>query len=167
MFAKWIEEVNRFSFSPVDNGGVEINNDAYAALFSAHENGASIERDASGAPIAVWPDPMQLAVTNKIRDLSKSYTDEIQANIIFNGAIFQTDGDSRDLLSKVLSVGSLPDDFAWFDVSNNPMPMTYIQLQSFAKSILIRGQIAFVKLQKMKAQVRAAETVDDVVKIVW
>jgi hypothetical protein len=45
--------------------------------------------------------------------------------------------------------------------------MTYIQLQGLAAAILDQGQAAFSRLQQLKSQVRAAETVAEVQAVVW
>lgn len=58
MFAKWIDEDGRFSFSTVDNGGIEVGDDYHASLFSAQDDGKQIIRDAQGYPIAVERSPM-------------------------------------------------------------------------------------------------------------
>ena len=92
----------------------------------------------------------------KIGELSQSYNTEVELDIAYMNTTFQADDKSQDMLTGVLSVGSVPAGFYWVDVANNKVAMTYADLQGLAGSILTRSQINFDKLQTLKAQVRAA-----------
>jgi hypothetical protein len=54
MFAKWIEADNAFSFSPTNNGGVEIDDDFYVRLLAENSEGRGvIGRSDEGLPIII------------------------------------------------------------------------------------------------------------------
>lgn len=53
MFAKWINEDGRFSFSRNDNGGVEITAATHEALLLGIPAGKIIVKDAGGFPVLV------------------------------------------------------------------------------------------------------------------
>ena len=80
---------------------------------------------------------------------------------------FQADEASQSVLTKVLVAGAVPTEFAWLDANNMPVNMTYAQLQGLAVAMLAQGQAAFVKLQTLKSQVRAATTVTKAQAVVW
>ena len=53
MYAKWVETDGRFAFSDTNNGGVEILDADYAALFAAQQEGKIIANDGQGNPVAI------------------------------------------------------------------------------------------------------------------
>lgn len=53
MYAKWVEADGRFAFSSTDNGGVEISESDYSALFAAQQAGKVIANDGQGNPVAI------------------------------------------------------------------------------------------------------------------
>lgn len=55
MYAKFITEDGRFNFSVTDNGGVEITDEAHAALFAGQSTGQCITEDVSGNPVLTDP----------------------------------------------------------------------------------------------------------------
>jgi hypothetical protein len=87
------------------------------------------------------------------------------------GHVFQADSASQDILTKTLTslnaVGAVPDGFAWWDISNAPVPMTLAQLNGLAFAMLARGWEAFQHKQALKEAVRSAQIVDDVEIITW
>lgn len=61
IWARWIDEDQRFLFSDQDNGGVVITAEEHAALLEGHSGGKSIAADAGGFPILI--DQPQTPVT--------------------------------------------------------------------------------------------------------
>ncbi|MDW4578787.1 tail fiber assembly protein [Atlantibacter hermannii] len=53
MYAKWVGTDGRFAFSGTDNGGVEISEADYSALFAAQQAGKVIANDGQGNPVAI------------------------------------------------------------------------------------------------------------------
>jgi len=103
----------------------------------------------------------------KIQELYTAYNNANQLDINYMNTTFQADKKSQDLIVSVLSAGSVPTGFFWLDSLNNQVPMTYTQLQGLSGAILARGQANFVKLQSLKAKVKAATTQADLDAIVW
>lgn len=105
--------------------------------------------------------------TTKLTEIETSYNNEISANINYMDTEFQADKDSRDLIVATLSGGVVPDGFFWQDINNIRISMTYVELQGLSASMLIRGQIAFIKKQELKVQITSAATVEEVEAIQW
>lgn len=57
MYAKFIEQDQRFAFSLTDNGGIEIDKTLHAELMSAQRTGKQIVPDKNGIPVAVEQPP--------------------------------------------------------------------------------------------------------------
>lgn len=55
MYAKYIESDGRFAFAEVDNGGVEITQEEYQALFDGQALGKIIVPDENGYPVLSDP----------------------------------------------------------------------------------------------------------------
>jgi len=106
-------------------------------------------------------------VSAKLQDIETSYNNANEIDISYMGTIFQADYKSQNLIVSVLSAGSVPSGFYWFDKVNNKIPMTYTDLQGLSGTILARGQVNFNKLQKLKAQIKNAKTQADLDKVVW
>ena len=105
----------------------------------------------------------------QVNTVTGAYQAAIYAPIAYMGSTFQADSGSQSLMAQVISAsgGSVPAGFAWFDATNNPVAMTFAQLQGLAQAILLRGQPLFVKLQTLKAEIRNANTIGAVTSIVW
>ncbi len=116
-----------------------------------------------------WPPLPTLAQsqTAQIAVIGAAYQAAIQFDITYLSATFNADNNTQLLLVKVLSAGQVPSGFFWQDITNAQIPMTYTQVQGFSVAILERGQLAFVKLQTLKAEIRAALDVASVVLIAW
>jgi len=80
---------------------------------------------------------------------------------------FQADKKSQDLIVSVLSAGSVPSGFYWFDKANNQVAMTYADLQGLSGAILARGQVNFTKLQGLKVKVKSIKTQADLDAVIW
>jgi len=116
---------------------------------------------------AAWVDDLVGYQTAQIAELQKSYQAAIQASVDYMQTTFQADEASQIVLTKVLVVGSVLDGFFWLDSNNAPVLMTYAQLQGLAAAMLAQGQTAFAKLQQLKATVRNATLIGDVLAVVW
>ena len=118
---------------------------------------------------AISNPPLTLAQAQaaQIALIEASYKVVIQADIDYLGTTFNADNSTQLLIVKVLSAGQVPDGFFWQDITNTQILMTYEQVQGFSAAILVRGQLAFVKLQELKTAIRAAFDVASVALIAW
>lgn len=57
--------------------------------------------------------------------------------------------------------------FYWLAADNTQVPFTFADLQGLAAALFAQGHAQFVKLQTLKAQVRAAATVESVTAAAW
>jgi len=119
--------------------------------------------------IAPYVQSLADAQSQQLALMDSSYTTAVTAPIAYMGTTFQADQTSQNLLASVLTAagGALPAGFAWYDVNNAPVTMTFAELQGLAASILGRGQPLFIHKQTQKASIRAASTVAQVQSIVW
>lgn len=114
-----------------------------------------------------WVPNLAKAQSAQIAALAEAYNTAIQLPVDYMGTIFQADDASQTVLTKCLVAGSVPAGFYWLDANNTQVVMTFAQLQGLATTMLIQGQTAFVQLQTLKAQVRAATTLSAVQAVVW
>lgn len=81
IWAKWIEEDQRFLFLDSDNGGVTITLEAHRALLEGQTTGQRIVADADGSPILAAPLAATVAEQENAeriwRDLQLSLTDGV------------------------------------------------------------------------------------------
>jgi len=119
--------------------------------------------------IAPYVQGLADAQSQQLALMDSSYTTAVTAPIAYMGTTFQADQASQDLIASVLTAagGALPAGFAWYDVNNAPVTMTFAQLQGLAASILGRGQPLFIHKQTQKAAIRAASTVAQVQAVTW
>ena len=106
-------------------------------------------------------------VATKLLELKKAYTKANEVDIAYMDTIFQVDKKSQDLIVSALSAGSVPTGFFWLDKVDNKVAMTFVQLQGLSGTILIRNQNNFVKMQELKAQVKATDTQEELDLILW
>ena len=115
-----------------------------------------------------WIFDLNAAIKDKIMDLEIDYAIANQADIIFITRPFQMDNKSRGLLAEVLSVVDyLPDNFAWLDSLNVPVPMDSTTIKQFGGAVLARGYALFSKLQTLKASARMANDQQQLDLIFW
>lgn len=93
----------------------------------------------------------------KLKSAIENYNTLISDDVDYMETTFQADKESQDLITSVLSVGSVPDNFYWLDKENNRIEMTFLQLQGLSKEILIRSQSAFAVLQDQKEFIGTAD----------
>jgi len=105
--------------------------------------------------------------TAKTQELYAAYNKDNETDIPYMSTTFQADKKSQDLIVSVLSAGSVPSGFYWFDKANNQVAMTYADLQGLSGAILARGQVNFAKLQGLKAKVKSAKTQADLDAVIW
>lgn len=177
MYAKWIVEDGRFSFSETDNGGVQITDARHAALFD--DVTKVITADANGLPVAVSRESlMSLAQVQdaQISDLYDAYAAAIAQPVSFTskaGVVktYQADPDSANKLGQMLlaylGAQATPAGFYWLSADNTQVPFSYADLQGLAADMGAQGFAAFAHLQTLKAEVRAATTAAAVSAIVW
>lgn len=127
----------------------------------------ALSKEELDAALPADPVPMETVIADQISALKKSYNDAIQLPVNYMSTTFQADENSQNVLTKSLVAGSVPPGFFWLDSNNVQVPMTFTELQGLAAAMLVQGQAAFAKLQTLKAQVRAATTVEEVGLVVW
>lgn len=125
-----------------------------------------------------WVDARTLAQAqaDQIAALAAAYAIAIVQPISFTTAAgvtqsYQADSQSvsnaTDSMLGCQAAQSTPQGFYWVAADNTQVPFTYADLQGLAAAFFAQGQRAFVKLQTLKAQVRAATSVDQVTTVVW
>ncbi|WP_174995879.1 DUF4376 domain-containing protein [Pandoraea horticolens] len=83
------------------------------------------------------------------------------------------DADSTSQLTLLVATtgynlaGATPKGFYWLSADNRQVPFELPDLKGLYASMLAQGNIAFSKLQTLKAEVRAATTVAAVQAITW
>jgi len=145
-------------FTANSNDTEQLGRDLYAAAIAG----------TLGA-IAPYVQSLSDAQSQQLALMDSSYASAVTAPIAYITTTFQADQASQDLIASVLTAagGVLPAGFAWYDVNNAPVTMTFTELQGLAASILGRGQPLFIHKQTQKAAIRAASTVAQVQAIVW
>ena len=103
----------------------------------------------------------------KIKELQAGYVATVYSNIVHAGHTWSADPDSRTLLAQVLAVGSVPEVMYWRDHSQNPIAMTYAELQALGRAILDRGLLADLNLMTKTAAVNGTTTAAEVNAIAW
>lgn len=115
-----------------------------------------------------WMEDIAAAKDAQIKIIESAYSSAISANIDYMSATFDAGDATQLLLVKVLSSGSVPSGFFWQDINNNQVAMTFTQLKGFSSAMVVRGQIAFIKLQDLKNQIRAiTSNVAEVGAVIW
>jgi len=119
--------------------------------------------------IAPYVQSLSDAQSQQLALMDSSYAASVFSPISCMGTTFQADQASQDLIASVLTAagGALPAGFAWYDVNNAPVTMTFAQLQGLAASILGRGQPLFIHKQTQKTAIRAATAVAQVQAVTW
>lgn len=139
--------------------------------YDAQGNAVLIESigapDASLSPTLPESQQLVIAQTQQLALLAAAYAAAIQQPVAYLDTSFQAGEASQIVLTKVLVVGAVSDGFFWLDANNQPVVMTFAQLQGLAGAMLAQGQAAFAKLQQLKATVRNATAIADVLAVVW
>lgn len=82
MYAKWVDADGRFAFSGTDNGGVEISEADYSALFAAQQAGKVIANDGQGNPVAIdEPAPTEAELQSAAVRQKQQLLDSAQSTI--------------------------------------------------------------------------------------
>jgi len=145
-------------FTADPNDSEQLGRDLYAAAIAG----------TLGA-IAPYVQSLADAQAQQLTLMDSRYSSAVTAPIAYMTTTFQADQASQDLIASVLTAagGALPAGFAWYDVNNAPVTMTFAELQGLAASILGRGQPLFIHKQTQKAAIRAASTVAQVQAVTW
>jgi hypothetical protein len=107
--------------------------------------------------------------------IDSAYDTAMQKPVAYMNTTFQADKDSQDLMNRaitglqaiVATGGTVPANFAWYDVNNQPVTMTLLQLQGLFATGVANVNALFVYKQTQKAAIRAAVTVADVTAITF
>ncbi len=119
---------------------------------------------------------LQQAKDERMATLSGAYAAAIAQPVAFTTAagVAQTyQGDPQSVSNAVSAMlgcqaaQAVPAGFFWLAADNSQVPFTYADLQGLAAALFQQGQAMFVKLQTLKAQVRAASTISAVDAIGW
>ena len=109
MYALWVANDNRFSFSISDNGGVAITDQEWASLISDQESGKIITKDSNGYPVSQIPpaQPMQpngLAFIQSVKNSLGGIAVISESNIPYSAFVFAVqDSDWADMQILVTS----------------------------------------------------------------
>lgn len=138
MFAKWIEDDNRFAFDRADNGGIEISEEAHAQLFGERAMGKVIGRSKNGKPeLQEPPAPTseQLAVAERawrnteiesvkwLRDRHRDELDSARPTTL-------TTEQSGELLDYVQALRDWPASTDFPNMAARPVPPAWIAEQT-------------------------------------
>jgi hypothetical protein len=132
-------------------------------------DGAQFIFPASDAETVETAQQIQLAL------MDKAYNAAMQQPVAYMNTIFQADKDSQDLMNRAITGlqaivaigGTVPADFAWYDVNNQPVTMTLLQLQGLFATGVATVNALFVHKQTQKAAIRAATTIADITAITF
>jgi hypothetical protein len=149
------------------NYAVRNDGQGWRAVNSITDIDSTIETFATSIPAPTAAQLLATAKTAQNAILTAAYTAAIQVNVAYMATTFQADLASQDRLSKVLVAGAVPADFAWRDVGNLDVAMTFVQAQGLAAAMLAQGWAAFKNLKTRKATVSAATTIAAVQAVVW
>jgi hypothetical protein len=129
---------------------------------------------ASGDPSAA--EELAASQAAKISELYANYQVAAQLSVSYKtvagvSQTFQADSASQNTLLIAATgyafAGTTPDGFYWVALDNTQVPFTLDDLKGLYGVMLAQGNVAFNKLQLLKAAVRAAGTVADVEAVAW
>jgi len=158
---KYYKDTNNKPFVFEDNVTAEI-----IAKVEATHNTTLTEITLADYEAMITPTLAELQIA-KVSELYASYNKANELDIPYMSTTFQADKSSQDLIVSVLSAGSVPSGFYWFDKANNQVAMTYADLQGLSGAILARGQVNFTKLQGLKVKVKSIKTQADLDAVIW
>jgi hypothetical protein len=126
-------------------------------------------------PVLTSAELLANAQASQLALIDSAYDTTMQQPVAYMSTIFQADKDSQDLMNRaitglqsiVATGGTVPANFAWYDINNQPVTMTLLQLQGVFATGVANVNTLFVHKQTQKSAIRAATTVSDVTKIVW
>ena len=136
-----------------------------AIIFGDMPKGGSVPTQAE---IDVYE--LDKARVEQIQLLKKGFNNQAYGLVAFKGTTFQADEESRARLLSTLAAWTattLPAGFFWTDSLNNPVPMTYAELQNLLATGATQFFTAFQRLQTQKVAINNATTVIDIQKVVW
>jgi hypothetical protein len=127
------------------------------------------------APAQTESQMLDAAQQTQLDVINSAYDTAMQQPVAYMNTTFQADKDSQDLMNRAITGlqaivaigGTVPANFAWYDVNNQPITMTLLQLQGLFATGVANVNSLFVYKQTQKAAIRAATTVSGVAKIVW
>jgi hypothetical protein len=107
--------------------------------------------------------------------IDSAYDTDMQQPVKYMNTTFQADKESQDLMNRAITGlqalgatgGTMPANFAWYDVNNQPVAMTLLQLQGLFATGVANVNTLFVHKQTQKAAIRAATTNADVTAITF
>jgi hypothetical protein len=129
---------------------------------------------ASGEPSAA--EELAAAQTAKIAELYANYQVAAQLSVSYKTVAgvpqtFQADSASQNTLLIAATgygfAGATPAGFYWVALDNTQVPFTLDDLKGLYGVMLAQGNVAFNKLQTLKASVRSASTSADVQAVAW
>lgn len=157
MFAKWIQDDERFAFSVGDNGGVEITAEEHAALFTGQHNGKIITADAAGKPVLVNPTKATSAqVWEAIKAERDRRTD--QGGYKVGAKWFHSDQKSRSQqLGLVLLGANIPAGLQWKTMDGSFVAMTAALAQQILGAGAASDQEIFTAAEAHKAAMESSQ----------
>lgn len=118
---------------------------------------------------------VEAAQTAQLALMDSSYLSAMQQPVAYMGTTFQADKASQSLMNDAITAlqaivatgGTVPANFAWYDINNSAVPMTLLQLQGLFATGSANVNSLFVHKMTQKAAIRAATTVSAVQAIVF
>lgn len=107
------------------------------------------------------------AKSEKRAELQAAYDAALSANIDYNSKTYSATKERRELLSEILSVGSVPVDMYLIDINGDQNAMTYADIQAIGQALLARGLAANSNLNTKLAAVDAATDIASIELITW
>lgn len=107
------------------------------------------------------------AKAEKRAELKSAYESALSADIDYNSKTYSATKERRELLSEILSVGSVPEGMYLIDINGDQNAMTYADIQAIGQALLARGLAANANLVTKLQSVESAVSVGAVESIVW
>ena len=110
---------------------------------------------------------VEKARANKYTELKNARNGAVQVGQIeYMGHTFDLDEQTYINLTTGAAfhalIGSVPPDFAWFDINNIPVPMTYSDFKGFVQVVLDHVAEVYRKYATARASVAMAQTVEEI-----
>jgi len=86
----------------------------------------------------------------QVQTLTNRYIALRTADIEYMNHVFVADLETVQVLGEILATGIVPIGFYWRAKDNTNVPMSYVELQGLAQTLVGRGMVAFASMQEQK-----------------
>lgn len=135
--------------------------------------GEKITREMTASELIEWQatqpsaaQQLQAAKDIKNDAIETSFKAACESPLSYMGTTFAADAYAQDLMVKTSIASNLPGGFAWFDINDNPVPMTKPQFQGMIDLLVSRGNNAFIARKALRASVKNAADITSVNNVV-